>query len=210
MDYFDYSFEGYGKPDYPVSKYSFFLNIEATHISGVLELELCFYYRLQDKSVIEFILGIPSDEEEQSHFIIGRFRLEEPFHRQLLKHYIRKFIMDGRNYLGLGYIFKESTIMGERQFKHMMDDILADLQINRYYQQTKWKDSPIAELCYKYGLEILPTDGEDYLAECWCPAGHSHRLQLNLDSGSWYCGYCRKKGHLKELKKLIVKYRNND
>jgi hypothetical protein len=207
MNYFDYSSEGYGYIEEPLLKYQFFLHIEATHVGGCLEIEFLFYYRIKDKKLLEIAVKSMTDNSLLGQpNIAGIFELKEPFDRSLLKGYIREYITNGRNYLGLDYVFHSSTIMSENQFEYLMEDVKADLKINKHLINQKWSDSPIVKLCEEYDFAVFPTPEYDYIAECRCPTGYSHRIQINLKNDTWGCGYCRVNGGVKELIQHFRKY----
>ncbi|MFC2090804.1 hypothetical protein ACFLT1_08505 [Bacteroidota bacterium] len=206
MNYFDYSREGYGILPGPPIGYTFFLHVEATHVGGAWELNFYFYYRIIDNAIIEFVNGVGYQDDDLTYNIIGRFKLQEPFYRSSLKNYIREYISEGRNYFGLGYIFHKSTVMNESHFRSLIDDISADLKINKYFIDKDWGDIPLRKLCEEYGFEIIPVPEYHHIAECRCPAGYSHRMTLDLESGNWFCSWCGKSGYLKELEEHLSKY----
>ena len=90
----------------------------------------------------------------------------------------------------------------------ILDDIRADLSIGKYNVEAKWGDSQMVKLCDEYSLDIFPSGEEDHIAECMCPTGRSHRIGINLESGSWFCGYCRISGHVEELRGYLIKYKS--
>ena len=100
------------------------------------------------------------------------------------------------------------VIMSEKDIMDILDDIRADLSIGKYNVEAKWGDSPMVKLCKEYKLYIFPSGEEDHIAECMCPTGRSHRIYINLESGSWYCGYCRINGHVEELRGYLNKERS--
>lgn len=205
MDYFDYrSKTAYGEKTVPLKEYQFLLRTEVAMDGGASLFKYFFFYRVIDGQILEFLLYVKNeDETESGSSIIGKFNLKEPFRKLLLKDYLRQYIVGGRNFIGLGYTYIESPVFTKEEFREMQDDIMADLMINKYLGEKKWKDSPIVRLCEDFQLGIHPTPNYDYIMDCRCPVGHNHRLTINAKTCSWYCGYCSRKGYLEEFKEHI-------
>lgn len=200
MNHFDYFHKEYGDPILHISRYKCFLHIEATCVLGAYELELWFYYRLDKSNVLEIITHDRDKNEGYDYHIAGRFQLYEPFYTGLLKRYIREYIQGVKPYYGLDYDFYESTVISERNFLNLLDDIEADQRIVKYRAEMKWAGSEMARLCNQYNLHIFYSGEEDHLAECMCPTGRGHRVTINMETGSWFCGYCKENGGVKEMK----------
>lgn len=205
MNHFDYFRKEYGKPRFHISNYKFFLHIEATNVEGLFEMELLFRYRVDSDNVLEIILNNSGNNSENEYYISGRFQLHEPFYRGLLKKYIREYIQGVIMYCGLDYDFHESPVMSEGEFRNLLEDIEADLKIIKYRASARWSDAPMTQLCSEYNLEIIHNCEDERLAECNCPNGHNHRIKINLESGTWFCGYCRINGDVKKLRELLEK-----
>lgn len=208
MNYFDYFHKVYGDPVSHISKYQFFLHVEARGVMGIAEVEFFFYYRVDSDNVLEIITSHDEDKMGYTYDIAGRFQLHEPFHQGLLKNYIREFIWGVHVYNGLDYKFHRSSVMSEKDIMDILDDILADLSIGEYKVKAIWGDSPMVKLCDEFSMHIFPSGEEDHIAECMCPTGRSHRIGINLESGSWYCGYCRINGHVEELRGYLIEYKS--
>lgn len=191
-----------------MSRYIFFLHIEATHVGGVASMVMKLYYRVIGQDTLELMMKYILEEFDEVTMIIGRFRLHEPMCRNVLMHHTREYFSEGRNYLGLGYIFYKSPVMSEREFRTIIDDIVSDLKINRYLQEKKRSGSALYTLCKEHGFEVIPTPDHNDIAECRCPTGYSHRFTINLENDTWGCGWCKKKGGLKELREHFEKYMN--
>lgn len=208
MDCFDHANSGmYGKLLFPISEYHFLIHIENPALGGLLEIDYWFYYKVLPGQVLEIVLCTTCEDEEPVYAPYGRFMLKEPLINGVLELHLRRFMVECRNWHGLGWVYHESPVINEERFNYIKADIMADLMIAEYKSMMRWGNSPLVLFCRKIGLDIHATHN-DCLLDVKCPAGN-HRFSLDAAKGKWWCGYCRRKGGLEELKDHLERWRLN-
>jgi len=65
-----------------------------------------------------------------------------------------------------------------------------------------WRSAPLVQVAEALGLRPRPSGGKptSWLANC---PGTNHSLMIHAGTGEWGCGYCRRKGGEKELRKFV-------
>mgnify|MGYP001253794353 CR=1 FL=1 len=199
MNTFSISKDTYGKQQFPIEEYDFFLHADLGGIADITHK----YFFLEKKSILEFVLYEYSNEELLSSWIIGRFHIENKSNKTSLLGYLKQWIIETKLYYGLNYEFVSSPYFTEKEFKNMIDEISNWILSSKNQFNKLHNDSPYLKLCEKYNMEIFVSDLSTGIIQSPCPTSTSHLFFINVKDDSWWCGYCDIKGNYNELVNYI-------
>lgn len=192
--YFDYgSKSSYGEPILPLSDYELLIHTGVNAAMGLLDIEFFIYYRIAD-GFIEFVIeSFVEESENGTSEIVGRFKIENKIGKAELLDYFREWMIGGKLYNGLSYNYFSSPLITKGEFTDFNNAIIAQQDSQQISSIEKYKDEPIVEYCLSNNYELIVSVDNENIIETFCPNG-SHHISINAESGSWFCGYCRKNG----------------
>lgn len=91
--------------------------------------------------------------------------------------------------------FVDSNLFTLNEYNSLYDNALE--AVRKQQEEAKLNSTELTEVCSRYKLNPEPINHDGTSWKANCPSGAHHRIMISADS--WGCGYCRKKGGIKEL-----------
>ena len=107
---------------------------------------------------------------------------------RLLKHFVRSRV---------GHAWprdwREAGIINEATFRQAVSDVEAGLERNRKEGRRRGQNTKIVKAARRLGLGPSPDSLSPRIWQAHCP-GTNHHIWLDVDSNTFGCGYCCRKG----------------
>lgn len=101
-------------------------------------------------------------------------------------------------------LYRKSEMFTQEDFDQFVRNIVTKRNRKENSARELYENHPLAVYCEQEGLNPRPTRGASSQWLANCPRGRSHSIMLELETGTWGCGYCCKKGELEQLKEWMA------
>ena len=181
--------------DYWEVRHQFHFFLET--IETTWDLYIQYYYRITEDKYIQIAVAV----EEDAPKILAQYQLKFSSLKENIKFVLIQ--MFDANLLFNGYPkFHKSNTFSEEVFEI---ELIEKLKSEKRYisQKTISHQTPLIKYVKEQGLHPTPTGNAigSWLAKC--PNAKHHFIMISTKNDQWGCGYCRKKGGIKELKNWI-------
>jgi hypothetical protein len=187
--------------NYAAVRHQFHFVLET--IETALGLYIQYHYRITEDKYIQIAVSVEDDAPK----IRAQYQLKFSSVKENIK-FILKEMFDA-NLLFNGYpkFYKSNTFSEEEFENELIEKLKSEKRL--IHEKTKSNQTPLITYLKEQGL--APTPSENHIGS-WvakCPNAKKHFIKITTKNDQWGCGYCKKKGGLKDLKTWINKLNNN-
>lgn len=159
---------------------------------GMWEVEIRYHYRITDEGHLQLI----SFDDDKLGKVYTELKKTEASLKENLSNLLEQYIEYNRFYMGFP-IFIDSVLFTRDEYEALIEKIRAELDIQR--KKAEQNRTPLIEYLERKELRPKPSGNN---ARSWiakCPSEGSHFIMVTTDPDEWGCGYCNRKGGIKEL-----------
>ncbi len=159
------------------------------------DIPLIYYYRITADNFIQFIALVEGCKIKDNEKIESQYKYDTK--RSFQENLIRSFedIFHKRlPFQSLPYKWK-SQHLNDTDFETIITSIKDKIKGS--------STSPLLEAFKKYQLNPKPYNAEKGLYYANCIGSNKHHIYIDINTDEWGCGYCRKKGGVKELQDWV-------
>ena len=163
------------------------------------ETKLLYHFTSKEELSILRIDVSAIDDSDTSRKII-QWKTKAPFTDE--KTALKEFLTDMFSYSGscMGYpSFIESELISGLEFDQIRDKGIENIHERQRQTEEMGKNNPLILFCTEHKLHPQPLDHSPHSWQANCPSGGRHHIMISTSTNTWGCGYCRKKGDLKDL-----------
>ena len=162
----------------------------------IFEARLEIFYRISKDNYIQLLERFLNEDLK----ILAQFKRTSLSLREDIKGIVRKYIEASSLFNGQPKFLK-GEYLTEVDFKQIIDDI--NKEYHRNNEEAIKNKTPLINYIASLDLDLRPKGDSSNNWISKCPNGRNHFLMISTLNDEWGCGYCKKKGKLKDLKKWI-------
>ena len=126
--------------------------------------------------------------------------------KQILTDFLVQLFSHRYNFYGHP-LYSASPIFNKVEFLAMLDKGIQSMQLEEDRAKLKFGNSDFIRFCNE--KKLFPRHyNRGVLWEANCPQG-AHSIQISVESGTWGCGYCKRKGDLESFKQWYTQVKEN-
>ena len=160
-------------------------------------VELKFYYRLIDDDYIQLAYSVLDNSPE----LITQFKRRYETLKENLAFVIHEYVKAHLPYQNK-LDFERSPLFIKEEYEAIVERICSEKEANR--SEANETITPLVTYLIEQELEPRPTGIDTISWIAACPVSQNHFIMLVTTTDEWWCGYCRKKGKLPELKAWLT------
>jgi len=172
---------------------------DATYVAGI---EVSFGVDTIDEDY--YIVELPGERYELwrwrlgSENVVARLSIREGDLRNAARQLLERVCLVSAAFVGFGNLVQPGLVdeAGWRSILAKIDNETAAVD--------RADPHGLIHLADELSLMPKPVPGHAPFFQANCPRGH-HWIYINADTGSWGCGYCRRKGGAKELRSFVAR-----
>ena len=166
--------------------------IEVEYEINGWEIEACYHYRITDDHYLQLI----SFSDDSPEIIKAQFKRTKASVKENLSNLFRRYLDGARIYNGLpSYI--DSAIFSKAEYDLLIQEIITVIKENQ--QKASAEKTPLIAYLERKELRPKPSGNNSISWVSKCPSGGNHFLMVTTKPDAWGCGYCGRKGGIKEL-----------
>jgi hypothetical protein len=145
-------------------------------------------------------------ELRQDHQVVARIPISDPDLIQVAKELLIRYLRAAIPWRGLPEKIEYQGLIKIKLWKQILrilDDSTTKIHDKKGDIDSKTTDPMgIVELAKTLGLRPYSLVGGAPFVKADCPGTH-HWIKINTQNGTWFCGYCHRKGDSEELKHFV-------
>lgn len=165
-------------------------------IETIFDAEIKYYYRITDDGYI--LLAYTMFEDDLK--IIAQYKLKYDALKENIFFILRNRIEANLPYIGFPK-FQNTPVLTKKEFEDLTDAILNEK--TAISEQAKQNITPLINFLEERQLHPRPTGDTPFSWKARCPAGTIHHIMVSSKHDEWGCGYCGRKGGLKDLEQWL-------
>jgi hypothetical protein len=167
-----------------------------TTYETMFDEEFDYFYRITPDGYIQLAYSYYKSELK----ISAQYQLKFDLKKENIRYIVFEYIQANHLYNGYPKL-KNSTVFTHDEFDQIIFDIKNPKNIEK--GKARKKITPLISFAKQQQLYPQPTGFNENSWTSNCPSGGNHFIQIVTTNDQWGCGYCHRKGGLKELEQWL-------